>query len=116
MLLFAYLLTLTQNTNEHLNFALEVWQNCVKEHQLTQSINFLSMLAINQSQPKIALDILSTNDKHFSSLNIRLLALHACGHLSEIIEIVKRVSDDERYKNVRLSNNVVSPTIKCMHL
>lgn len=100
--LYVYL----QNTSDDLNLALEIWNNCRKEHQLTQSINFLSVLAINQEQPQMALEILPPNDKHFSSVNVRLLALSKCGHFAEANEIVQNILSHNR--NVRISLEVVS--------
>lgn len=96
----------SQNTSEHLDLAMEIWKNCIKEHQLTQSINFLSTLAINQEQPQMALEILPPNDKHFSSVNVRLLALSKCGHFVEANEIVQNILSHNR--NVRISLEVVS--------
>lgn len=96
-----------QNTQDHFKFAFEVWNNSVKDHQLTQSMNFLSMSAINLAQPQIALDILPKPDKHFSSLNVRLLALLECGNFAEIFETIKSILTEEQYKNFRISENVV---------
>lgn len=96
-----------QNKPDHFKFAFEVWNNSVKDHQLTQSMNFLSMLAINLAQPQTALDILPKPDKHFSSMNVRLLALLECGHIAEIFETIKGVLTEEQYKNFRISENVV---------
>lgn len=83
--------------------ALEVWESCKKEHQLTQSINFLATLAINQEQPKKALEILPPIDKHLSSVNVRLLALSACGEYSKAIEIIEN-------QKAKISHEVVSNT------
>lgn len=96
-----------QNKPDHFKFAFKVWNNSVKDHQLTQSMNFLSMLAINLAQPQTALDILPKPDKHFSSMNVRLLALLECGHIAEIFETIKGVLTEEQYKNFRISENVV---------
>lgn len=61
------------------------------------------MLAINQEQPKRALEILPSIDKHFSSINVRALAHSECGQYNEAIEII-----ENQYKNHKVSIEVVS--------
>lgn len=95
---------LLQNTQEHLDFALQLWDNSVKEHQLTQSVNFLSMLAVNQEHAEIALDILPEHDKHFSSTFVRIIALANCGNFEEVSQTLKTLLQD---KSHRISGDVV---------
>lgn len=97
-----------QNTAEYLNYAHEVWTNCVKEHQFTQSVNFLSMLAIKQRQPELALEILPTDDKYFSSINLRLLALSECGQFEEAIQLTQNILSQDHYQNIKILAEVVS--------
>lgn len=97
------LISITQNTPKDYEYALEVWESCEKLHQLSQAINFLAMLAINQEQPKKALEILPSIDKHFSSTNVRSLAYLACGQYNEAIEIF-----ENQYKEHKISAEVVS--------
>lgn len=92
----------TQNLPKDFDYALEVWKNCKKEHQLTQTVNFLAMLAINQKQTEKALEILPSIDKHFTSVNVRLLAHCECGQYAEAIEII-----ENQYKHHNISNVVV---------
>lgn len=87
---------LLQNTKDYLDYALEIWNESNKEHQLTQTANFLAMLAINQNQPVTALEILPVSDKHFSSTNVRLIALSDCGRFPEAIEILKNIPTNTR--------------------
>lgn len=91
-----------------MNYAHEVWQNCVKDHQFTQSINFLSMLAIKQGQPELALEILPTDDKYFSSINLRLLALSECGQFEEALQLTQNILSLEQYRNIKILAEVVS--------
>lgn len=91
-----------KNSVEEFEYALEVWKTCKIEHQLTQSSNFLAMLAINQKQAEKALEILPPMDKHFSSINVRLLAHCECGQYAEAIEMIEK-----QYKFYRISSTVV---------
>lgn len=68
-------------------------------------MNFLSMLAVNQDHAEIALDILPDLDKHFSSTNIRIIALANCGKFEEISEILTTLLQTRSYK---ISADVVS--------
>lgn len=86
---------------------MDVWRNSVKEHQLSQSTNFLSMLAINLRQPETALDILPTVDKYYQSKHVRILALLNCGHFEEMFHIVKNILTEEQHKNARISVDLV---------
>lgn len=97
----------TKNTPEDFEYALEVWDSCKKEFQLTQSRNFLAMLAIRQEHPQKALEILPSSDEHFSSFNVRLLAHFECDEHIEAIEAI-----ENRYKNKRIFKDVVSCNIK----
>lgn len=101
-----------QNTPEYFNYAMEVWKGCTKEHQLTQSINFLSVLAIEQGQPQTALEILPPDDKHFSSINVRLIALAECGHMADVQQIIQNILSHEQYKNYKISTEVVSIRVR----
>lgn len=96
-----------------MNNALNWWNNCIKEHQLNQSVNFLCVLAINMKQPQLALELLSSfeNDKHFSSTNIRILALSECGQFNEAIQIIEQILSQESYKYYRISSEVVSSKV-----
>lgn len=69
------------------------------------------MLAINQEQPKKALEILPSDDKHFSSINVRSLAHSERGQYNEAIEII-----ENQYKNHKVSVEVVSHTTYCSAL
>lgn len=66
------------------------------------------MLALNQNQPETALEILPTPDKHFSSVNIRLIALFDCGQYAEATEIIKNILNNSQFRNYKISENVVS--------
>lgn len=102
---------LPQNTSKDFQYALEVWNNCEKSHQLTQGINFLAMLAINQKQIEKAYEILPSIDKHFSSINVRLLAHCECDQYAKAIDII-----EINYKNHSISNEVVSgPPFKMIY-
>lgn len=96
-------MSISQNTPKDFEYALEVWDSCKKDHQLTQAVNFLAMLAINQEQPKKALEILPSIDKHFSSINVRALAHSECGQYKEAIEII-----ENQYKKIKISTEVVN--------
>lgn len=95
------------NTKDYLDYGLEIYQKSVKEHQLTQTINFLAMLAINQNQAATALDVLQKPDRHLSSVNVRLIALSDCGQYAEASEILKNILADTQLKNYKISGNVV---------
>lgn len=95
------------NTKDYLDYGLEIYKKLVKEHQLTQTINFLAMLAINQNQPATALDVLQTPDRHLSSVNVRLIALSNCGQYAEASEILKNILTDTQLKNYKISENTV---------
>lgn len=95
------------NSKEYLDYGLEVYKKLVKEHQLSQTMNFLAMLAINQNQPATALDVLPMPDRHLSSVNVRLIALSDCGRYAEVSEIVKNILTDTQLKNYKISENVV---------
>lgn len=56
----------------------------------------------------MALEILPPNDKHFSSMNVRLLALSECGHFAEATEIVQQIVSQQYNKSYRISSEVVS--------
>lgn len=96
-----------QKTQESFDFAFEIWNKSVKEHQLTQSINFLSMSAINLGHAKTALDILPLQDKHFASSNVRLLALSECGQFTEIIHLMTDKISTENQFYFKISEEVV---------
>lgn len=91
-----------QNTAKDWEYALEMWNNCEKQHQLTQSMNFLAMLAINQRQIGKALEILPSIDKHFSAVNVRILAHCEGGQYTEAIDLIEK-----NYKNHSISSAVV---------
>ncbi|XP_055310687.1 uncharacterized protein LOC129573760 [Sitodiplosis mosellana] len=95
------------NTKDSLDYGLEIYKNLVKEHQLSQSMNFLAMLAINQDQPATALDVLVVPDRHFSSINVRLIALSDCGQYAESSEIVKNILNDTQLRSHRISEHVI---------
>lgn len=97
-------LILLQNTKDHFDYAMQMWNNSVQEHQLNQSANFVSMLAVNQEQPEVALDILPAFDKHFSSKIVRIIALSECGKLEEAAEHLKILLQS---RNFRISEIVV---------
>lgn len=63
------------------------------------------MLAVNQDHPEIALDILPDPDKHFSSTNIRIIALANCGNFEEVSHIFENLLQSISY---RVSDEVVS--------
>lgn len=69
------------------------------------------MLAINQGQPQKALEILPSIDKHFSSVNVRLLAHCECGQYAEAIEII-----ENQYRNNKISSEVVSGLLSIINL
>lgn len=96
-----------QKTQESFDYAFEIWNKSVKEHQLTQSMNFLSVGAINLGHAKTALDILPLPDKHFASTNVRLLALSECGQFTEIIHIMKDKISPENKFYFKISEEVV---------
>ncbi|XP_031628642.1 pentatricopeptide repeat-containing protein 2, mitochondrial-like [Contarinia nasturtii] len=79
------------NTPKHLDYALNVWADSVKEHQMDQSASFLAMLAINQSKPEIALEVLPPDNKRFSTANVRLIALSECGRFNEAGNTMKDI-------------------------
>lgn len=95
------------NTKDCLDYGLEIYKKIVKEHQLSQTMNFLAMLAINQNQPATALDVLLEPDRHLSSVNVRLIALSDCGQYAEAAEIVKNILTDTQLKNYKISEDVV---------
>ncbi|XP_031639795.1 pentatricopeptide repeat-containing protein 2, mitochondrial-like [Contarinia nasturtii] len=71
------------NTQDHLSFALEIWNKSVKEHQLSEAFNFLCMNAVNLDQAKIALDILPANDSNFAEF-----VLSDCGKYAEATQVI----------------------------
>lgn len=90
-----------------MDYGLQIWYESVKEHQLNQSMNFLAMLCINQNQPEIALEILPKPDKHFSSINVRLIALTDCRHYAEAVQILKNTLADIHFSSYKISDSVV---------
>lgn len=95
-----------------MDFALQLWDNSVKEHQLTQSVNFLSILAVNQEHAEIALDILPEPDRHFSSTYVRIIALANCGNFEEVSNIFETLLAAKSY---RISEDVVSKSVECQY-
>lgn len=91
-----------------MDYGLKIWNEVVKEHQLTQSMNFLAMLAINQDQPATALEILPVPDKHLSSTNIRLIALTDRAHYVEATQIIQNILTHNQFSSYRISDHVVS--------
>lgn len=94
-----------QNTSHHLDLALDVWNQSVIEHQLTQTANFLALLAINQSKPSVALSVLPEVDAHHSSTNIRLVALIESNKIEDVFDILSTVLAQQICK---VSSEVVS--------
>lgn len=70
------------------------------------------MLAIEQGQPQTALEILPPDDKHFSSINVRLIALAECGHMADVQQIIQNILSHEQYKNYKISTEVVSIRVR----
>lgn len=105
-----------QNTQDHLTYGYDLWNKSTKEHQLSQTANFLAMLAINQDQPKMALKILPElnkmciTDKHFSTLYVRLIALCDCGYFAKAIEIIESNSS-YKFRTLKIAPQVVSFSI-----
>lgn len=93
-----------QNTKDHFDYAMQIWDNSVKEHQLNQSANFLSMLAVNQKLPEAALEVLPRLDKHFSSIIVRIIALSECGNFEEATKYIEILLQS---RNFRISENMV---------
>ncbi|XP_031620264.1 pentatricopeptide repeat-containing protein 2, mitochondrial-like [Contarinia nasturtii] len=104
------------NTQDHLSYALEIWNKSVKEHQLSQAINFLCMNAINLNQPEIALEILRPSDKHFTSLYIRLIALSDCGKYAEAAQVLRSGLNQQIFSNIPASvvNRIRQNLNKCL--
>lgn len=96
----------TQNTSHHLDLALDVWNQSVIEHQLTQTANFLALLAINQSKPSVALSVLPEVDAHHSSTNIRLVALIESNKIEDVFDILTIVLTQQI--SCKISSKVVS--------
>lgn len=83
---------------------MQIWDNSVKEHQLSQSANFLGMLAVNQKHPEAALEVLPLFDKHFSSIIVRIIALSECGKFDEAVKHIQILLQS---RNFRISENMV---------
>lgn len=97
----------SQNTPDHLNVALDIWQKlAATDGQLLNSINLLALLAINQNKFSLALDILPNDWENQASTNVRLLALCKVNDISLLFDTLKNIL--RRDSKIRISRQLVS--------
>lgn len=74
------------------------------------------MLAINQDQPKTALDILSDMDKNLTSVIVRIIALSDLGEFDLVEQIMRNTLVHMGKSNQRFSWYTVSCIIRSIEL
>lgn len=98
-----------QNNPTYYNYAMKKWQSLEQHHQLTQSRNFVALLAINQNQPAEALKVLGDVDIHFSAVFVRLLALTKLERFEEIFNILNEnfLQENQKYSKSKIPGELV---------
>lgn len=88
-------------------FAVDIWQKLPDANgQLLNSINLLALLAINQNEVTLALDILPNGWQNQSSTNVRLLALCKMNAIDLLFDTLKNILRED--SKIRISHELVS--------
>lgn len=94
--LFQCYLHSLQNTMDHLSYALTLWRNNTNT-ELLNTDNLLALLAVNQNEESIAIEILPDN-RNQSSISVRILAFCKLNDLASVFDALEKVLMDDKFK------------------